>query len=89
VSPEERRRAERQQRIVGGRRRTDPPLSTRACADWMGMGTDYIVDAIKAGDLQAERFGRAGKRQQYRIHLDAFIAFLRKIGFRRLPKSLP
>jgi hypothetical protein len=89
VEPAERRRVERQRSITGGRRATDPPLTTRACADWMGMGTDYIVDAIKAGDLNAERFGRPGKRAQYRVHLDEFIRFLQKIGFQRLPKSLP
>jgi hypothetical protein len=88
VSPvAERRRVE--QRITGGRRATDPPLTARECADWMGMGTDYIWDAIKAGDLKAERFGMPGKRAKYRIHLDDFIRFLQKIGFQRLPKSLP
>jgi hypothetical protein len=63
-----------QDSITGGRRAT---------------GTDYIADAIKAGDLKAEPFGRPGKRQQYRVHLDDFISFLQSIGFKRLPKSLP
>ena len=87
VSPADRRQLEVP--IAGGRRATDPPLTTRACADWMGMGTEYIVDAIKAGDLKAERFGMPGKRPRYRIHLDDFVTFLQKIGFQRLPKSLP
>ena len=43
----------------------------------------------KAGDLKAERFGMPGKRPRYRIHLDDFVTFLQKIGFQRLPKSLP
>lgn len=51
------------------------------------MGTDYILDAIKAGDLKAEQFGRPGKRPQYRIHLEDFAAFLTAIGFKRIPTT--
>jgi excisionase family DNA binding protein len=84
----ERRDDRHQHPVAGGRRATDPPLTTRDCADWVGMGTDYIIDAIKAGDLKAERFAKPGKRAQYRIHLDDFTEFLKAIGFSRLPKPL-
>jgi hypothetical protein len=87
VEPAERRRQQRS--IVGGRRATDPPLTTRDCADWVGMDTKYIREEIEAGTLKAERFGRPGRKPIYRIHVDDFIAFLRTIGFQRLPKSLP
>jgi excisionase family DNA binding protein len=88
MPPNERgdRRRPGQRAIAGGRRVTDPPLTTRLAADWMGVETDYIVDAIKAGELRAERFNRPGKRAQYRIHLNDFIAFLRLTKFQRLPK---
>jgi hypothetical protein len=72
--------------LKGGRRASDPPLTTRDCADWIGTGTDYVVGAINAGELKAERFARPGKRAQYRIHLDDFIAFLKSIGFQRIPR---
>ena len=68
---------------------TDPLVTRHECGDWIGMGPDYIVEAIKAGDRKAGRFGRPGKRAPYRIYLDEFVVFLKAIGFQRIPKSLP
>jgi hypothetical protein len=86
----ERRRQQRS--IVGGHRATDPPLTTRECADWMGMGTTYIVRGrSRRGTLKAERFGLPGRKRAQlpdsprRLHSRS----CRKIGFQRLPKSLP
>jgi excisionase family DNA binding protein len=69
-------------------RKTPPPLSTRECAEFMGVSTDYIVKAIKAGELRAECARRPGARNVlYRVHEDEFIAWLRALGWSRLPKT--
>lgn len=81
----ERRQAERQRPLIGGARQTDPPLTTRDCADWMGLSTEFIRGAIDDGALEAEDVTINGKRV-LRIHLDRFVAYLRAIGWKRLPK---
>jgi excisionase family DNA binding protein len=63
----------------------DPPLTTRECADWMGVPTDFIRGAIEDGQLEAEDVVINGRRI-IRIHLDCFIAYLRAIGWRHLPR---
>lgn len=68
------------------RRQTEPPLSTRECADFIGCSTEYIREAIRAGELQAEQITMPGKhRGMWRIHPDDFRAFLVKVNFRRIP----
>ena len=63
----------------------NPPLSTRECADRLGVGTDWIVAAIQEGvrhkgelhKLPAHRLpGRGGR---YRIAEESFNNFLRAI----------
>lgn len=63
-----------------------PPLTTRECAEFMGVSTTYIVEAIKDGKLQAERIP-SGRRTLYRIHEDDFIVYLRALHWSRLPKT--
>ena len=63
------------------------PLSTRECADYMGTTTAYVLQCISAGELHAERLGLAGQRPFYRVHQDEFTAFLRRVGFRRIPRT--
>lgn len=68
------------------RQHQEPPLSTRECADFIGCSTDYILKAIKAGKLSAERATMPGnQRAMYRVHVDDFRAFLKAINFKRLP----
>lgn len=68
--------------------KSQPPLSTRECADFMGVSTTYIVEAIKAGELPAEDARRPGAgRAVYRVHEDDFIAFLRTRNWKRLPRT--
>lgn len=79
--------------LPGGSRASDPPLTTRACADWMGVTPSWIRSAITEGvpvdgrlvTLETEIV--PGKRLVYRIHLDRFIAFLRAIKWRRIPPN--
>lgn len=72
---------------------TDPqkptsPLSTRECAEFMGVTTDYIVAAIKDGALRAEAFRPEGVRKTlYRIQEADFVAWLKAGGWKRLPKT--
>jgi hypothetical protein len=69
-----------------------PPLTTRACARYLGFSANWIRTAIDAGivvgdsrvRLEAETV-TVGRRRQHRIHLDKFIEFLRAINWKRLP----
>lgn len=78
--------------MLGGARANDPPLTTRDCADFMGMSPAWVRAAIEEGvthrrrlvKLRAERLGLNG-RTIYRVHLDQFIVFLVAIGWRRVP----
>lgn len=71
----------------------DPPLTTRACADWMGFTTEWVRGAIDEGvsisghvvKLEAETLTINGRRS-HRIHLDHFRTFLRAIGWMRIPR---
>lgn len=68
------------------------PLTTRDCADFMGLSSEFIRQAIDDGvavqdtrvRLEAESLD-LGSRRVHRIHLDAFITFLKAIGWKRLP----
>jgi hypothetical protein len=88
----DRRDPSRERPIAGGQRATDPPLTTRACADWMGFSPDWIRAAIDEGvtvrghlvKLDAEILTMNGRRS-HRVHLDAFIVFLTAIGWKRIP----
>jgi excisionase family DNA binding protein len=68
-------------------KKAQPPLSTRECADFMGVSTTYIVEQIKAGKLPAERVP-SGPRTLYRVHEDDFVAFLKAVKWSRLPGGL-
>jgi hypothetical protein len=88
----DRRDPGRQQPIAGGARATDPPLTTRECADYMNMTPVWVRRAIDEGvltrgrlvKLEAETITVNGRRL-HRIHLDRFIAFLQAIGWQRIP----
>jgi hypothetical protein len=90
--PHRDRRGAGQRPVLGGARANDPPLTTRDCADFMGMSPAWVRAAIEEGvthrrrlvKLRAERLGLNG-RTIYRVHLDQFIVFLVAIGWRRVP----
>lgn len=79
--------------MLGGSRATDPPLTTRHVADWMGRSTSWVRGAIDEGvwvpgglvRLKAETMV-IGRRRTHRVHLDDFIDFLRHIGWKRIPR---
>ena len=81
----ERRTGQRSSPMLGGHRATDPPLTTRDCADWMGVTTEFIRGAIDDGELVAEDAMVNGRRM-IRVYLDDFRAYLQKIGWKRIPK---
>jgi hypothetical protein len=98
----ERRNLANQKPKPGGRRRGDPPnqeppFTTRECADWMGVSTEYIREAINIGvwtstglvRLEAEYVPQGEDRGFYRVHVDAFVVFLKRIGWTRMPKERP
>jgi excisionase family DNA binding protein len=63
-----------------------PPLSTRECAELIGVSRFFILDAIKAGELKAEKVcSRPGGRPMYRVHEDDYFAWLVKMGWSRMP----
>lgn len=62
------------------------PLSTRECAELLGVSRFFILEAIKAGELRAEAIRRKpGARPLYRVHEDDFVAWLKAIGWSRVP----
>jgi hypothetical protein len=71
------------------------PLTTRACADYLGFSQQWIRVSIERGVRTAggvmARLGAesldVGGRRRYRIHFDQFVAFLQAIGWQRLPRS--
>lgn len=82
----ERRQVDRQRSLVGGDRATDPPLTTRDCADWMGLTTEFIRGAIDDQQLKAEDVTINGRRV-LRVHLDDFVDYLLRLGWKRLPRA--
>jgi hypothetical protein len=70
----------------------DSPLTTRACADYLGFTAEWIRGAITDGVLVKGRLVTldaetvdVGARHVYRVHPDQFRAFLQAIGWKRLP----
>jgi hypothetical protein len=51
---------------ITGRRSTDPTLTTRDCADRLGVSTGFIVGEIRAGRLAAFALKRR-HRTTYRV----------------------
>jgi excisionase family DNA binding protein len=63
------------------------PLSTRECADFIGVGLDYIYGLIKDGELEAHYIVRPGKRRGvWVVPQEAFIACLKKLKWSHIPK---
>ena len=52
------------------------PWTTTDLARWTGMSADFVLDEIRAGELQAARFGR-----HYRIAFTEVLRYLREKGF--------
>lgn len=77
------------------RPRQTSPWSTRACADYLGFTPEWVRRAIDDGvtiaggqrvQLEAETIVICGRRR-HRVHRDAFVRFLRAIGWQRLPSE--
>lgn len=72
----ERRRAPVQEPRIDGQRRSDPKLTTRDCADRLGVTTAFILGEIQDGRLSAQITAREGYRTIYRVapqELEAYI----------------
>ena len=52
------------------------PWTTADLAQWISMSPDFVLDEIRAGELQAARFGR-----RYRIPFLEVRRYLREKGF--------
>lgn len=62
-------------------------LTPRDCADYMGRSDDFILLAIRRGDLRASMVRRPGARLgRWVVAEGDFRAFLQAIGWPRLPK---
>ena len=72
----DRRNPSRQTPKADGRRATDPILTTRDCANRLGVSTDFIVGEIQDGRLTAYT-NRRGRRAVYRVapaDFDTYVA---------------
>lgn len=65
-----------------GRRATDPRLTTRAIADKLGVGTQFVLDEIHDGRLDALVLERPGARRVYRVTPQAFDEYLARHRWR-------
>lgn len=72
----DRRNPKRQAPKVDGRRATDPQLSTRECAERLGVSPDFIVGEILDGRLTAYTHERTGRRRIYRVTPADFDTYL-------------
>lgn len=64
---------------------SDPALTTRQVANWIGVTQAYVRGEIKDGRLHAENIGRRGSRE-YRIRFSALATWAEAQGYRRLPQ---
>lgn len=82
----ERRDVYHQEPLVGGARHSDPRLTTRDCANRMGVSTNFIIGEIRDGRLAALVVEREGLRTLYRVseaQLEAYLARYRWIRAER------
>lgn len=63
----DRRNPQRQAPKADGRRTTDPTMSTRDCANRLGVGTDFVLGEIRDGRLKAYSAHEGRRRAVYRI----------------------
>lgn len=72
----ERRDRQTQRPVVGGARATDPRLTTRDVANRLGVSTNFVVEEILNGRLEALVIRREPLRTLYRVSeasLDAYL----------------
>lgn len=81
----DRRDPRRQEPKIHGRRISDPTLTTRLCADRLGVSTDFIVGEIRDGRLRAHVRIVPGKRAIYRISEAEFRAYQSRHWRQQLP----
>jgi hypothetical protein len=74
----ERRNLDQQHPLVGGARSSDPKLSTRDCADRLGVSPKFIVGEILDGRLAAHVRQDPGQRAIYRVSEVDFDAYVRR-----------
>jgi hypothetical protein len=72
------------------------PWTVGACATFMGFAPNFIRRAIVRGVHGGPRGRRVrleaevivvGRRRRYRVHRDKFAAFLRQLGWQRMPTA--
>ena len=65
----------------------DPYISTGDVATYTGYTTQFFRLAIKDGELEAEYVVSPGKKRgRHMIRFSVLVAFLKAIGFKRIPK---
>lgn len=67
--------------VPGGSRSSDPPLTVKDFATYIGKSSDYVRKAIRAGELEAANLPSAAGRPSYSLELRACIAFLKARGY--------
>lgn len=56
-------------------------------AEWLGVGTDYIVGELQDGRMHFENVSRGTGRRCYRVRLSDFVAYLKARGYQRFPTA--
>lgn len=65
---------------------SDPALTTKDIADWMGVTPAYVRGEITDGKLPYDDVSNSPKRRDYRIRYSDFIDYLKRRGYRKLPE---
>ncbi len=66
---------------------SNPALSTRDLARWLGTTTEYVRGEIVDGKLPFENISRSPRRREYRVRLSDFVAYLQARGRTRFPSA--
>lgn len=74
----ERRAPDRQEPRLNGRRATDPTMTTRQCADSIGVSPGFVVGEIRDGRLRALVIKRPRRRSVYRVAPADWAAYVRQ-----------
>ena len=74
--------------MIGGRRSTDPCLTTRDCASRLGVSTEFIRGEIRDGRLKALVIERPPNRLIFRVSERELAEYVRRYQWTTVPDAI-